>query len=177
MRRTALLTAVLLALAAVFAAPAQAHDRLLGTTPADGATVPAAPSSVRLAFEEPPAAGYTRVGVHDASGRQLVRGVVTTGATIVATLDAGRRGRYVVSYSILSDDGHPVSGIIRFTVAPGTTASPTVRDRARPNSLSLGWVALIAAVLLAVAAGRAVSRAAARRVHSRSVRATTESER
>ena len=65
----------------------------------------AEPTPLRMSVTGP---GGERV---NASGPQM------SGSQLIEDLAADSRpGTYVVSFGIMSDDGHPVSGTIRFTV-------------------------------------------------------------
>ncbi|GAA3259276.1 copper resistance CopC family protein [Nonomuraea helvata] len=126
MRR--LLTILLLAFATAWlAAPAaQAHNVLVSSDPKDGATLSAAPSTVTLVFDQAVRQGYAQVGVTGADGSSWADGSAVVAAERVSVrvkpLPAG--GSYVVGYRILSSDGHPVTGKITFTLAPGAAGAP-----------------------------------------------------
>ncbi|GLZ46126.1 copper resistance protein [Actinomycetospora sp. NBRC 106375] len=105
------------------AGPASAHDVLTGSDPADGATVASAPTQVSLTFDEAPkpeGAAVTIVGpdgAHHEQGTPTLQGNVLT-APVGALPQAGR---YEIGYRVVSDDGHPVSGSVAFSL---TTPSP-----------------------------------------------------
>ena len=106
------------------AAPASAHDVLISSSPADGATVRTPPSTVTLTFNESVRApAYVVV-----TGANGVR-VDTGKARIVdATVTQGLRhsvpaGTYTVAYRVVSDDGHPVEAELSYTVAAAAASS------------------------------------------------------
>ncbi|MEV4896094.1 copper resistance CopC family protein [Nonomuraea sp. NPDC055795] len=129
MRR--LLTVLLLACAAVggWIAPAQAHNVLVSSDPRADAVLTAAPQRVTLVFDQPVRQGYAQIGLTGPGGEAL-----TAGATVVAKERVSvplkaltANGAYVVGYRILSSDGHPVTGQVRFTLklsAPAGEAPP-----------------------------------------------------
>ena len=94
--------------------------RSLSAEPRDGAVVAKAPKKVELRFNESVMAGA--VNLIDATGK--LRGD--------ATVDAKRRGdrhhpagrsaegTQIVSYRVISEDGHPVSGSITFSIGAPT---------------------------------------------------------
>jgi methionine-rich copper-binding protein CopC len=131
----------------IFAPPAYAHDELVASTPANGATLPALPTHVTLFFEEPPVSGYTHVVVLGPGGAVLSSGApVTRGAQVSVPVGARRgvtAGRYLIEYRIMSDDGHPVSGTIAFLVGG---ASPVARIASHRRATSSDSVALAAAL-------------------------------
>lgn len=180
-----LLLAGVLALAALgpavaLAPPAAAHDQVVSTTPADGASV-AAPTAVSVTFSEPVLAVATanRVVVTGPDGP--VDGDLSThGAVVTLTFSSPLAGgRYRVQWRAASGDGHPVSGAFAFTVnggsattsavsaassassaAPGSAASPAASAAASPTSTAAGsgtawepWLlgALVVAALAATA--------------------------
>lgn len=127
-----LLAAAALAAALAPAAPAVAHAVLIESTPRDGTELDAAPTELRLLFDEP--VGEPRVAVVGPDGADLVEGApVAEGAEVVAELDdTGGAGDYEAAYRVVSDDGHPVEGELTFTVTeagepgePEPTATPT----------------------------------------------------
>jgi methionine-rich copper-binding protein CopC len=171
--RAAALTAAfgLASAAGIFtAAPALAHDELVGSSPAAGATLTALPKRVVLRFEEPPARQGIRMTVVDPRGGRLNRtGPQLNGSTLSEALrPSKRRGDYVISFHIVSDDGHPVSGTIRFTVAaaaPVVAAAPPVKatpTAAAGSSTTNTWIAAGAAVIV-LGAGAAAATSLRRR--------------
>ncbi len=113
-------------------APAGAHARLVGSSPSADATVPTAPSEVRLTFDEPVSVTDDGVRVLGPDGTDLSTSAArSAGATsVVRTIDAGAiRGSVTVSYRVLSADGHVVTGSVIFSIgeissgATGTEAS------------------------------------------------------
>ena len=127
------LVAVLTALAAVvFAGPAAAHDVLLSSDPADGSTVQTAPPSVTLTFDQPVQNFEPVVTVTGPDGQSYQSGSPTVDSTVV-TNSVGpltAAGEYVIAYRVVSADGHPVVGEVKFQftgapapAAPSETAS------------------------------------------------------
>jgi len=127
------------------ATPAAAHDELLRSSPRDGAVLAALPSVVTLTFEEPPADGFTSMSVTGPNGvRANTAGPQTNGAMVTEQLvENGRAGRYVIAYRIMSDDGHPVAGTVRFTVRSGTA---TTRDVEQSGPVRTGSSAALGAI-------------------------------
>ncbi|MCG5213890.1 copper resistance CopC family protein [Streptosporangium soli] len=118
MRR--LLTVLLLACAALttVAAPAQAHNVLVGSDPEKNAKLSRWPSKVTLEFDQPARRGFSQVTVTGPGGVRFDQGKPSTsGVKVTAELKApGPAGSYVIGYRILSSDGHPVTGKITFTL-------------------------------------------------------------
>ena len=145
------------------ATPAWAHSRLLGTGPADGATVTSPLAAVTLTFNEVVRADMSTVLVegadHAGYGDGPVRVVDHTMSQPVHPL---RSGAYRVAWRAISADGHPVEGEFRFTVAlppgqePTEPANPVPAASPAPATTGSGarwWWAAAAVALGGIAAG------------------------
>ncbi|MER6506419.1 copper resistance protein CopC [Nonomuraea sp. NPDC001636] len=113
--------AVLLLLAA--APAALAHDRLKSSSPADGAKL-AQVESIELEFTSrmtlPTLVLDGPAGENLPLGKPRAQGV-TVKAEPAAPLEPGR---YRLAWRVVSSDGHPIAGELRFTVtAPATPAA------------------------------------------------------
>ena len=115
------LTAAVLGLLVVLlgAGPASAHAALTGTDPEDGARLQTLPASIEFEFNEN--VGNVNVAVTAPDGTPVkvsdVKGVDSTASASLA--DPGQRGTYTASYRVVSADGHPVAGSVKFTVLTG----------------------------------------------------------
>jgi copper transport protein len=112
---------VLLALGMVLlpARPAIAHASLLRAEPADGEVVPAAPASLKLFFNEPVSPLVFRLVGPD--GMAVSPKVSAENATVtIAAPPAMRRGTHVLSWRVISADGHPVGGAVMFSIGAAT---------------------------------------------------------
>lgn len=135
---------------------ASAHDALAGSTPADGATVPAAPAEVSLDFTGEVQELGAQVAVTGPDGAAASEGAVEVdGATVTQPLaDDLTAGTYSVAWRVTSADGHPISGTTTFTVAGDTAPGPVQEAAAaRPtgSSSSGPWIGVGAAVVLLAA--------------------------
>ncbi|MFI7023710.1 copper resistance protein CopC [Micromonospora sp. NPDC049900] len=106
--------------------PAAAHNQLTGSDPRDGARVATAPERVELRFlarldEETTTLTVTGPDDVDALGGPAR----ISGNRISAPFTPGRAGLYRIGYEIVSGDGHPISGEVRFTLTTGTPADPS----------------------------------------------------
>lgn len=142
------------------ATPAVAHTKLIASTPAEGATVPVAPNQLQLTFDGAVQAGMSTVAVTGPDGTQWTVGQPTVTGTVltVPVQPAGPAGQYTISYRILSGDGHPVAGTVRFTLTDpvnGSTAEqpsgPPAAQRAATTNEGGGvpaWTWAVAALVL-----------------------------
>lgn len=134
--RLALAAAVMIP--ALAAAPAQAHDALQSTSPAQDTTVTTAPETVSLTLSEPPtdsdSLNLSIITVTDGTGKTLSDGKVTvTGPTISTKIAQGSNGPYKVLWRAVSSDGHPIEGNYSFTVQGPARADATVSPSATPS--------------------------------------------
>jgi methionine-rich copper-binding protein CopC len=101
--------------------PALAHSELKGASPANGARLLASPEAIDLAFNERvqvTAVRLFREGGAQAGGevrleRPRAAESVRNHCSALPALEAGA---YRVEWRIISADGHPVGGTLRFTV-------------------------------------------------------------
>jgi len=131
-RAAALVGLAVAALAALLlpAAPASAHAVLRQAVPAREATLPGPPTEVVLTFSETVRAVPGKIFVLGPDGRRVDRGEpVGTGAAIrIPLTEQVPRGTYLVSYRVISNDGHPVAGAYQYFVGAPSVGAPTVAD-------------------------------------------------
>jgi len=111
------LIALLTALAAVgFAGPAAAHDVLISSDPADGSTVQTAPATVTLTFDQPVQDFEPVITMTGPDGQSYQSGSPTVDSTVVTSAvgEITQAGEYVIAYRVVSADGHPVTGEVKF---------------------------------------------------------------
>ncbi|MEY9120881.1 copper resistance CopC/CopD family protein [Bradyrhizobium yuanmingense] len=127
MRLVAALAMVLFA--ASFASGALAHAALISVEPANGSTLATAPKVVGLRFNEPVTPGAIRLIDGRGRARDETR-VSASGDTILIQMPADLpEGTAVVSYRVVSQDGHPIVGSVMFSVGmPSETKLPASTD-------------------------------------------------
>ena len=128
--RTALVaTLVGAALAITGALPASAHDDLVASDPTDGQRLATAPDLVTLTFSAKVLTIGAAVVVIDEFGHNWVTGEPEIDdGTVRAAVEPGMPDAgYEVRWQVVSRDGHPISGLIPFTVGDGV---PLVRETA-----------------------------------------------
>ncbi|MBD8061467.1 copper resistance CopC/CopD family protein [Oceanitalea stevensii] len=141
LRRTVLalvatVAGVLLTLAS--AAPATGHATLLGTAPADGDVLTTPPAVVTLTFNEPVQADDDGVRLLDAAGDPLPAPVRAVDDTVELTVPPDLpEGSYIVDWSVVSTDGHPVGGAFTFSVGQPSTEVRDVAPSAGPSLVDL----------------------------------------
>lgn len=142
LRRTVLalvatVAGVLLTLAS--AAPATGHAMLLGTDPADGDVLTASPAVVTLTFNEPVQADDDGVRLLDAAGDPVPAPVQAVDDTVELAVPADlRAGSYIVDWSVVSADGHPIGGAFTFSVGqPSAEVAEVVASPAGDRVIDL----------------------------------------
>jgi len=155
----ALLLGVLLVLFGA-AAPAAAHDELIGTDPAADAVVAELPASLTLTFSGVllDDAGTTVVEVLDASCRSLTAGdPVLDGTRVTQPLAGTATGTVTVVWRVVSSDTHPISGEYAFTVGEGGSAEPCAAAPGDADAGGSPWVVVFAVLgVIAVGVGGAL---------------------
>jgi copper transport protein len=123
------------------ATSAFAHASLVATEPRDGSMVAQAPKTVRLRFNEPVTPAVVRVIDSDGTTRNDAA-VHAVNETIEITLPTGLpAGTQVISYRVISADGHPVAGSMMFSVGMGKSA--TVPANSDATLAMLIWLSRI----------------------------------
>jgi methionine-rich copper-binding protein CopC len=107
------------------AAPARAHDYLVGSIPEQGATLDSAPEQVALEFNTSIGERFAQVAVMGSDGTAFAAGdPVVDGAVVTQAVQDIPAGTGVtISYRVVSSDGHPIGGTVAFAVA-GTDGAP-----------------------------------------------------
>ncbi|WP_243653414.1 copper resistance CopC family protein [Pseudonocardia endophytica] len=118
-------------------APAWAHAELESSDPAEGASVAKAPGAVTLTFSEAVAPNLATISVSGPGGTRYEAGPATgSGPTLRVPLKPlGAAGGYTITYRVTSDDGHPISGIVPFTLTtPGPAAAAASPAASAPSA-------------------------------------------
>lgn len=139
------LRGALLACCVVVAAatPAAAHASLVGSDPADGAVLASAPATVTLRFDEPVDVVPGGFSLRGPAGDAREVAAQERGASARARLPQGLgQGTYVLSWRVVSDDGHPLAGALTFSIG-----APTPGRSAAAQLPSAGAVPTVQAVV------------------------------
>lgn len=123
---------VLIALLAQIAV-AWAHASLISADPRDGAVVEAAPSTYSLTFSEPVSPLSLNLVTPDGASIPLERFALKDQTVeIVAPADLAQ-GTHVLSWRVISADGHPVGGSVVFSIGAATAVPLSAGEQ-------IGWV-------------------------------------
>ncbi len=179
-RATALAAVVALAGAAaagaLTASPASAHDYLVDSSPKAGSTQTTPIDRVRLTFDDVvldlsktgPGA-LLQVTGPDGGSRHFETGCPSIrDRDLTVPVALGRAGKYVVTWQIVSADGHVVSDSIQFAYAPppgtkaaagasaspcagaGATAAPAAGAGTAQGTVDSGSVGIVVAIAVAI---------------------------
>jgi methionine-rich copper-binding protein CopC len=141
MTRASVLSALALStLALTFgaAAPASAHNYLVESTPTEGETLTALPEQFIITTNDDllnlgADAGGFALQVQDADGLFYGDGcVVVDGPSMTANAALGAPGAYLLTWQVVSIDGHTVSGEIPFAWAPDDITESSAGSDAAP---------------------------------------------
>lgn len=127
------------------ASQAAAHATLIASAPADGAVIAAAPPALALTFNEPVSALVLKLIGPDGQAQALTSPNGRNERLEIATPGNLARGTHALSWRVISLDGHPVGGMMVFSIGEPSATAPQVRpqtDRAVAVSL---WVAKLIA--------------------------------
>lgn len=126
---------ILLAAVLLTASPAAAHDELADSDPAAGDSLASAPAEITLTYSADILEMGAEVIVVDAEGTDWVEGTpLVEGQVVTATVGADMPvAGYEVRWRVVSSDGHPISGVIPFTVGDAEPLPATVDSSAEPG--------------------------------------------
>jgi copper transport protein len=144
----------------VGASPASAHASLIGTDPAEGEVLAKTPDVVTFTFDERVSLSDQSIRVFDAQGEPVSAEATSEDTVVSADLpDELDDGTYVVTYRVVSADGHPIAGSLTFSIgAPSESVVPPDFDADPPRSMrvalktvqALGYVGLLLAAGLVI---------------------------
>ena len=136
------------------AGPAFAHASLISAEPAEGSVLGAAPERFSLTFNEPVSPLVLKLVRADGAAIPLDRYALhDTRLDIEAPPGLGT-GTAVLSWRVISEDGHPVGGSIVFSIgAPSAAPPPVMADTVGAPVRAAIWTARVA-IYVALFLGR-----------------------
>jgi copper transport protein len=141
MRAACSILIVLLALC--LASPAYPHATLVSTDPGDNSVLVQAPKMMQLRFNE--VVAPTAVQLIDAAGKtRNVTARAVDQSVLIALPDNLPQGTQIISYRVVSQDGHAVGGSIMFSVGEPSHVAPAT---ARRTFSILAWLTRIGVYL------------------------------
>lgn len=130
---------------------ASAHAALISVEPASGSILASAPKAVELRFNEAVTPGAIQLIDGAGRARDDIR-LTTAGESISVALPPDLpQGTAVVSYRVISQDGHPVAGSVIFSIGMLTATKPPADvDRERNALIWLSRVGLYLGLFVGV---------------------------
>jgi copper transport protein len=110
---------------------ALAHASLIGSEPPNNAVTAEAPAAVAMTFNEPVAPLTMRL-IAPGGAVQDLSDVAAEGNSLRVTLPGGLgRGTHLLSWRVVSADGHPVGGSVTFSIGEPTVGPAELADLKR----------------------------------------------
>ncbi|MEO3999709.1 copper resistance protein CopC [Mesorhizobium sp. CAU 1732] len=125
-RAAARMLALCLMIAGAMASEAAAHASLTGTDPVDGAVVAAAPQRFTISFSEPVSPLTLQVIRPDGEAVPLDRFAVRDRSVEIEAPADLSDGTHVLTWRVVSSDGHPVGGSVIFSIGAPSAAPPPI---------------------------------------------------
>jgi copper transport protein len=141
-----------------FAAPmaAFAHASLIDSDPENGAELSSAPATLTLSFNEPVEPIAIRMLDRDGKASELIQMSRSGTRLVLRPVGTLGEGAHLVSWRVISSDGHPVGGSLTFWVGPrGSAFSQSAKREILPVATAIWVVRLVIDFGLFVAAGGA----------------------
>lgn len=98
------------------ASAAMAHAALTGAVPADGAVVEAPPKTLSLSFSEPVSPLVLKLVLPDGQVKALDSFVLRDRTLEITPPEGLSAGTHVLTWRVVSEDGHPVGGSVVFSI-------------------------------------------------------------
>lgn len=122
------------------AGQALAHAALTRTAPADGAVIAGAPAAFSLSFSEPVSPLVLSLIAPDGTSRALTRFTLSDRTLSIAAPADLATGTHVLSWRVVSEDGHPVGGSVLFSVGAPSAAPPAAASQTEPAVRIALWL-------------------------------------
>ena len=127
---------------------ALAHAALLQSEPADGTVIDAAPKTFRLTFNEAVSPLVLRLLTPAGTTMALQGAVIVDQALTIPVPEGLGTGTHVLSWRVVSEDGHPVGGAVLFSIGASIEGTPPeAQDLGDGRVRSAIWAAKLALYL------------------------------
>ena len=128
--------------------PAFAHASLVSSEPADDALLAAAPKQFVLTFNEAVTPLALRLTGPSVAALPLADALVRDTSLVIQAPepedpDRLGQGTYVLSFRVVSGDGHPVGGTVVFSVGKPSGERPGRGEETSPSALIAIWIARV----------------------------------
>lgn len=127
----------------VTAGGALAHAALNGAVPADGSVLASAPAEMTLTFSEPVSPLTLRLIGPDGQATPLDRFALKDRSLVIAAPAGLAQGTHVISWRVVSADGHPVGGSLLFSIGAPSATAPVAETQADAAVRVLLWASRV----------------------------------
>jgi copper transport protein len=140
-----LLTLAIVLALALLPRQVEAHASLIDSAPSDGALLKESPSSIELTFNEPVEPLTLMLVDPGGDARRLDAGSEARPKITLRAPTGLARGTHLLSWRVVSADGHPVGGSIAFSIGQASGGDATASDAAASLVTATNPLSLIAA--------------------------------
>ncbi|MGD9866004.1 MAG: copper resistance CopC/CopD family protein [Pseudodonghicola sp.] len=126
-----------------FCSQAFAHASLTGTNPKDGEVIAAAPAQLSLSFSEPVSPLALNLIRPDGSTLPLEDFAVRDRTVEIETPQELSDGTHVLTWRVVSEDGHPVGGSVIFSIGEPSASPPPVAEPVDPAVRAGLWISKV----------------------------------
>ena len=120
---------------------ALAHASLTAAQPADGAVLQAPPARLSLSFSEPVSPLTLKLVKPDGEAVELGDFTLRDRTLEIATPPSLGKGSFVLSWRVVSEDGHPVAGSVVFSIGAPGSVPPVIADGSDRSVIAAIWFA------------------------------------
>ncbi len=122
---------------------ALAHASLTAAEPADGAVLQSPPARLSLSFSEPVSPLTLKLVKPDGEAVELGDFVLRDRMLEITPPQGLGQGSFVLSWRVVSEDGHPVAGSSVFSIGAPSRAAPVAGDAADRCVIAAIWFAKV----------------------------------
>jgi copper transport protein len=117
-----------------------AHAALVSSEPADGVLINEPPQKIIMKFTEPVSPVVLRLTKPEGGTVNLTGAQLVDDALVIPAPKGLREGTYVLSWRIISQDGHPVGGTVVFAIGKESEANISAQSRQAPGLKPVIWL-------------------------------------
>ena len=121
-------------------APARAHATMVSSDPPDGAVTPTPPAQIVLTFNEPVSPLVLRLVRPDSTVTVLDASAAHDRSLTIPTPAGLDQGTHVLSWRVVSLDGHPIGGTVVFSIGAPSAGPDFAMDRTDRSVAAALWV-------------------------------------
>lgn len=148
-------TALAILFAVLTPLQALAHAQLRSTMPVDGSVVQAPPAQILLTFNEPVSLLALRL-IDPFGASEEVSGVAKNNSVAIPVSKVLMEGTHLLSWRVVSTDGHPVGGTLTFHVGSASGSPTASKGPAAGVARAATTMRFVMTAALVIAVGAAV---------------------